>query len=61
MTTRKAPPSLFYSVAPAVEWVRTLSEFIDESLGALCARQWQRAPVMNTQAVASALPRRRTR
>ena len=61
MTTRKAPPSPFYSVAPAVEWVRTLSEFIDESLGALCARQWQRAPIMPAQPVAAVMPRRRTR
>jgi hypothetical protein len=47
MTSPKASPapSLLYSGTPAVRWVRTLTEFIDESLAALCARQWQRAPI----------------
>ena len=59
MTQRKAQlsPSLLYSAAPAAQWVRTLTEFIDESLAALCARQWQRAPI----AVLQTVPRQRRR
>lgn len=53
MIQRKASsaPSLLYSAAPAVDWVRTLTQFIDESLGALCAAQWQRAPIVVEQQV----------
>jgi len=48
-----------YSEAPAIEWVRTLTQFIDESLAGLCVRQWQRAPIPVPLSVAPY--RRRTR
>jgi len=61
MTNRKATPSLLYSNASSIGWVRTLSAFIDEGVAALCIRQWQRAPVPLTQPVVAAVPRRRAR
>jgi hypothetical protein len=46
-TQRKAQSAspLLYSGSQAVDWVRTLTQFIDESLAALAVRQWQRAPI----------------
>ncbi len=45
MTNRKATLSLLYTNSSSASWVRTLSEFIDEGMAALCMRQWQRVPV----------------
>jgi hypothetical protein len=47
MNQRKAPasPALLYSQGAAAGWVRTLTQFMDESFVALCVRQWQRAPL----------------
>ncbi len=45
MTTRKATLALLYTNPVSAGWVRTLSAFIDEGMGALCMRQWQRVPV----------------
>jgi len=61
MTHRKATPSLLYSSASSIGWVRTLNAFIDEGMAALCMQQWQRAPVRVAQPVTVALPRRRSR
>ena len=61
MTNRKATPSLLYSAASSIGWVRTLSSFIDEGMAALCVRQWQRAPVVVAQPAMVASPRRRIR
>ena len=58
MIQRKAPPaaSLLYAAPPAADWVRTLTQFIDDSLAVLCVRQWQRATIVVPQRVA--VPRR---
>jgi len=61
MTQRKAAPSLFYSSASSIGWVRTLSSFIDEGVAALCKRQWQTASVGVAQPIAAPMPRRRAR
>ncbi len=61
MTQRKATPSLLYSNASSIGWVRTLSAFIDEGMAALCMQQWQRAPATVAQPMMVALPRRRSR
>jgi hypothetical protein len=61
MTNRKATPSLLYSTASSIGWVRTLSSFIDEGMAALCVRQWQRVPAKVVQPAMVALPRRRLR
>jgi len=61
MTNRKAIPSLLYSTASSIGWVRTLSSFIDEGMAALCMRQWQRAPLTVAQPVMVPSPRRRGR
>ena len=47
MNQRKAPasPALLYSQGAAAGWVRTLTQFMDESFVALCVRQWQRGPL----------------
>jgi hypothetical protein len=59
MTNRKSTPSLLYSTASSIGWVRTLSSFIDEGMATLCMQQWQRAPL--AQPLLVALPRRRPR
>ena len=61
MTQRKAAPSLLYSNASSIGWVRTLSSFIDEGVAALCMRQWQSAPVRVAPPIAVPMPRRRAR
>ncbi len=61
MTHRKATPSLLYSTASSIGWVRTLSAFIDEGMATLCMKQWQRAPATVTQPVMVTLPQRRSR
>jgi len=61
MTQRKAAPSLIYSSASSIGWVRTLTSFIDEGVAALCMRQWQSAPVRVAQPIAVPILRRRTR
>ena len=47
MNQRKAPasPALLYSQGAAAGWVRTLTQFMDESFVGLCVRQWQRGPL----------------
>lgn len=61
MTNRKAAPSLLYSNASTIGWVRTLRAFIDEGMAAFCVRQWQRAPATVAQPIIAAIPRRRAR
>ena len=61
MTNRKATPSLLYSNASTIGWVRTLSSFIDEGMAALCMRQWQRAPLTLAQSAVVAMSQRRIR
>ena len=48
MRIRKATPDFLYANLRALDWARMLSSLLDESLAALCIRQWQRVPVTNT-------------
>jgi hypothetical protein len=61
MTHRKATPSLLYSNASSIGWVRTLGSFIDDGMAALCMRQWQRAPLAGARPLVAPSPRRRAR